>query len=178
MFCYWYHNNADVSILPVGFLEHFLECVCLTPEEVRHWCTNHYKFSALMSSWSRDNVSQIHYALVVIRASVWTSSGLTLTLDIFYGSWGCLCGQCSCWLWFLLKTVPSFCGCWCMAIGERGRELPWIQVGHKMFYCQLGSYSCWLTLSLARTDISVLGSELFQKIVTNWSFELWTKYEY
>ncbi len=26
------------------------------PEEVRHRCMNHYKFSALMSSWSRDIV--------------------------------------------------------------------------------------------------------------------------
>ncbi len=39
-----------------------------TPEEVRHTCTNHYKFSALMSLWSRDNVQAKCTELVVIRA--------------------------------------------------------------------------------------------------------------
>ncbi len=37
-------------------------------EEVRHACTNHYKFSALMSLRSRDNVQTKCTELVVIRA--------------------------------------------------------------------------------------------------------------
>ncbi len=37
-------------------------------EEVRHACTNHYKFSALMSLRSRDNVQAKCTDLVVIRA--------------------------------------------------------------------------------------------------------------
>ncbi len=41
-----------------------------------------------------------------------------------------------------------------------------------MMKCQQSLKCLLLTLSLARTDISVLGSELFQKIVKNWSFEL------
>ncbi len=38
------------------------------PEEVRHACTNHYKFSALMSLLSRDNIQAKCTELVVIRA--------------------------------------------------------------------------------------------------------------
>ena len=38
------------------------------PEEVRHACTNHYKFSALISLRSRDNVQAKCTELVVIRA--------------------------------------------------------------------------------------------------------------
>ncbi len=41
---------------------------CQTPEEVRHVCSNHYKFSALMSLRSRDNVQAKCTELVVIRA--------------------------------------------------------------------------------------------------------------
>ena len=37
-------------------------------EEVRHACTNHYKFSALMSLRSRDNIQAKCTELVVIRA--------------------------------------------------------------------------------------------------------------
>ncbi len=37
-------------------------------EEVRHACTNHYKFTALMSLRSRDNVQAKCTELVVIRA--------------------------------------------------------------------------------------------------------------
>ncbi len=37
-------------------------------EEVRHACTNHYKFSALMSLWSRDNLQAKCTEVVVIRA--------------------------------------------------------------------------------------------------------------
>ncbi len=35
--------------------------------KVRHACTNHYKFSASMSLWSRDNVQAKCTALVVIH---------------------------------------------------------------------------------------------------------------
>ena len=39
-----------------------------TPEEVRHACTNHYKFSALWSLGSRDMSRPNALALVVICA--------------------------------------------------------------------------------------------------------------
>ncbi len=50
-------------------------------EEVRHACTNHYKFSALMSLRSRDNVQAKCTELVVIRTHVgpplgWSCAGL------------------------------------------------------------------------------------------------------
>ncbi len=45
-----------------------ITCVRLKPEEVRHACTNHYKFSALMLLRSHDNVQAKYTELVVIRA--------------------------------------------------------------------------------------------------------------
>ena len=44
--------------------------VYVQPEEVRHACTDHYNFSALMSLRSRDNIQAKCTELVVIRACI------------------------------------------------------------------------------------------------------------
>ena len=53
-------NNHHIRKLGlyVSMKTHPIELLQSPSEEVRHACTriNHYKFSALMSLWSRDNV--------------------------------------------------------------------------------------------------------------------------
>ncbi len=49
-------------------------------EEVRHACTNHYKFSALMSLRSRDNVQAKCTELVVITIDLATQEGRVLSV--------------------------------------------------------------------------------------------------
>ncbi len=53
-------------------------------EEVRHACTNHYKFSALMSLWSHDNVQAKCAELVVIRARMSVEPPLNRWCHIYH----------------------------------------------------------------------------------------------
>ena len=80
--CYTWGGGGDLNNvykvtveIIVILLEIFFVANRKSPEEVRHACTNHYKFNALMSLRSCDNVQAKCTELVVIRARMSDSSG-------------------------------------------------------------------------------------------------------
>ncbi len=62
-----HNNNYKHSVACGNVVNVLVTSSILKMEEVRHVCTNHYKFSALMSLRSRDNVQAKCTELVVIR---------------------------------------------------------------------------------------------------------------